>query len=297
MRGQEPIYCRHSRAMEDDVMLKSMNENNWHDFLDNAIEGALTNNRSLQNEFVDNIFENLNICFRDYKLMFKDVAVNYYQLLLTSSRDNVIRVLKFIDAPLRNIKDFVEVVGAQQLFHMCVQKVIQTGRTPLTNSPRTLPDIKPPEHLDSGVSLPNFSILYNKYRNSAARWMLSAFFLAQLFQEISEETLSSELLIVNMLEELLWNCSAREGSNKSQTSRGLDEDISSRFVTDNKSSILIDRSIRTFAPNTTPTPSKSPISSRTRSKADARDIKSKGVYSYGTFNNTDIKKEEEEEDE
>ena len=25
MRGQEPIYCRHSRATEDDVMLKSMN--------------------------------------------------------------------------------------------------------------------------------------------------------------------------------------------------------------------------------------------------------------------------------
>ena len=130
--------------------------------------------------------------------MFEDVAVNYYQLLLTSSRGNVIRVLKFIDAPLRNIKDFVEVVGAQQLFHMCVQKFIQTGRTPLTNSPRTLPDIKPPEHLDSGVSLPNFSILYSKYRNSAARWMLFAFFLVQLFQEISEETLSSELLIVNM---------------------------------------------------------------------------------------------------
>ena len=52
--------------------------------------------------------------------MFEDVAVNYYQLLLTSSRDNVIRVLKFIDAPLRNIKDFVEAVGAQRLFHMCV---------------------------------------------------------------------------------------------------------------------------------------------------------------------------------
>ena len=132
MRGQEPIYCRHSRVTEDDVMLKSMNENNWHDFLHNAIEGTLTNNRSVQNEFVDNISENLNICFCDYKLMFEDVAVNYYQLLLTSSRDNVIRVLKFMDAPLRNIKDFVEVVGAQQLFHMCVQKFIQTGRTPLT---------------------------------------------------------------------------------------------------------------------------------------------------------------------
>ena len=193
-------------------------------------------------------------------------------------------------------------------------------------------------------------------------------FLVQLHQEISEETLPLELLIVNMLEELLWNCSTRElmpnpkdgniqfhqvehftntfidilseelssnsqqleleqsmyrqnlrktfekgieetssildsarkfgrkiksyieGSDKLQTSRGFDEDIRSRFVTDNKSSILIDRSISTFAPNTTYTPSKSPISSRTRSKADARDIKSKGVYSYDTFNNTDIKK-------
>ena len=41
MRVQEPIYCRYSMATEDDVMLKIMNENNWHDFLDNAIEGAL----------------------------------------------------------------------------------------------------------------------------------------------------------------------------------------------------------------------------------------------------------------
>ena len=342
MRGQEPIYCRHSRATEDDVMLKSMNENNWHDFLDNSIEGALTNNRSVQNEFVDNIFENLNICFPDYKLMFEDVAVSYYKLLLTSSSDNVIRVLKFIDALLRDIKDFVEVVGTST------------------------------EHFDLGIPLPNFSILYNKYRNSAARWMLPAFFLVQLFQEVSEETLSWELLIVKMLEESLWNCSAREhmsnpkdgniqfyqvehftntfidilwkelssnsqqleleqstyrqnlsktfeksieelsstldsvckfgrkimsyfeGSDKSQTSRGLDEDIRSRFVTDNKSSVLIYRSISsqhhvyTF---------KISFSSRTRSIAETRDIKSKGVYSYGTFNNTDIKKEAEEEDE
>ena len=64
-----------------------------------------------------------------------------------------------------------------------------------------------------------------------------------------------------------------KGRDKSQTSRGLDEDIRSPFVTDNKSSVLIDRSIRTFTPNTTSTPSKSPISSRTRSKVDARDVR------------------------
>ena len=63
MRGQEPIYCRHSRVTEDDIMLKNMTENNWHDFLDNTIERVLTNNRNVQNEFVDNIFENHNICF------------------------------------------------------------------------------------------------------------------------------------------------------------------------------------------------------------------------------------------
>ena len=40
--------------------------------------------------------------------------------------------------------------------------------------------------------------------------MLSALFLAQLFQEISAETPSTEALIVNMLEALLLNCSAKE---------------------------------------------------------------------------------------
>ena len=35
------------------------------------------------------------------------------------------------------------------------------------------------------------------------------FFIAQLFQEISEETLSPEALIINMLEEVLSNCTAK----------------------------------------------------------------------------------------
>ena len=68
MRGQEPIYCRHSRATEDGIMLKSMNENNWHDFLDNTIEGALTNNHSVQNEFVGNFFwRKRNSCVKVYR--------------------------------------------------------------------------------------------------------------------------------------------------------------------------------------------------------------------------------------
>ena len=40
--------------------------------------------------------------------------------------------------------------------------------------------------------------------------MLASFFIAQLFKEISSNNLESETLIVNMLEELLLNCSARD---------------------------------------------------------------------------------------
>ena len=276
----------------------------------------MTNRKSSGNEREDNIFENLRICFHKYRVML--------QALLTSSQDNIIRVLKFIDVPLRNVKHFVEPVGAQKLFHMCVGKFIQTGRTPLANSPRTLPDIKPPEHLILNSPLPSFSRLYTVYRNTTASWMLSAFFLAQLFQEISEETPSTEALIVNMLEELLLNCSAKElmsnlrnsniqfhhaeeftntfvkilnqevssnsrqseleknryrqnlretfekstkldtqvldnvrelrrrletsldGVNKSATFRGLDENIRSQFLSEEKS--VLDKNIRTFAP-------------------------------------------------
>ena len=40
--------------------------------------------------------------------------------------------------------------------------------------------------------------------------MLASFFIAQLFKEISSNNSESETLIVNMLEELLLNCSARD---------------------------------------------------------------------------------------
>ena len=40
--------------------------------------------------------------------------------------------------------------------------------------------------------------------------MLAAFFVGQHFQEIAEESPQSEMLIVNMLEEFLSNCSARD---------------------------------------------------------------------------------------
>ena len=46
LNGKDPIYCNHTRAMRDDVML---DENNWHKFLDSAIHGALTGARGDDN--------------------------------------------------------------------------------------------------------------------------------------------------------------------------------------------------------------------------------------------------------
>ena len=63
----------------------------------------------------------------------------------------------------------------------------------------------------TGSPLPSFSKLYDRFRNTRAYWMLSVFFLAQLFREITDSNdLSSRALVTNMLEEMLLNCSARE---------------------------------------------------------------------------------------
>ena len=93
---------------------------------------------------------------------------------------------------------------------MCVEKDFETSMTPINDSPKALPNIKPPPHL-IGSRLPSFSKLYEKFRNTGAKWMLSMFFIAELFREITDsDNLSSKHLVTNMLEELLFNCSARE---------------------------------------------------------------------------------------
>ena len=50
IRGIEPIYCRHSRATKDDMMIETMNENNWLEFPDNTIEGSLTSEKDTKND-------------------------------------------------------------------------------------------------------------------------------------------------------------------------------------------------------------------------------------------------------
>ena len=77
LNGRDLIYCKHIRVMRDDVMLKTMNENNWHEFLDGAIHGALTGTSADDNPWIKNIFTNLNHCFSDYYHAFDNIARTY----------------------------------------------------------------------------------------------------------------------------------------------------------------------------------------------------------------------------
>ena len=86
----------------------------------------------------------------------------------------------------------------------------ETGKMPIDDPLKALPDIKLPDRLIDSA-LPSFSKLYARFRNTRASCLLSALFLAQLFREITDSNnLSSDALVSNMLEELLLKCYARE---------------------------------------------------------------------------------------
>ena len=54
LNGRDQIYCKHTRVMREDVMLETMNENDWLEFLDSAIHGTLTGVRGVDNPCIKN---------------------------------------------------------------------------------------------------------------------------------------------------------------------------------------------------------------------------------------------------
>ena len=104
-------------------MLETTNESNWHKFLDNAIEGFLTSLKDSENDWINNIFENLHICYKTFALMFEDIAEYYYKLLLSGSKGNILKAFKFIDAPLRNVRQHTKIRGSRKTFQHLRRKI------------------------------------------------------------------------------------------------------------------------------------------------------------------------------
>ena len=84
------------------------------------------------------------------------------------------------------------------------------GKRLMNKSVTILPKINLPNHMDRGTTLPVFSEIYKKYRNTKTGWMLALFLIVQLFKEILGYNLESEMFIINVPEELLLNCYTRD---------------------------------------------------------------------------------------
>ena len=99
--GIDPIYYKHTRFTEDDDMLETMNENNWHEFLNSSIEGTLEEATRNGNQLIKNIFKNLDSCFKEYREIIEDIAQAYFELGFLDEKKTLFEYLGFSTFPLK----------------------------------------------------------------------------------------------------------------------------------------------------------------------------------------------------
>ena len=139
------------------------------------------------------------------KILNKHISSSWF----LNQKKNIIPVLKFLDIPAKNLWDTVDVLGYENLFFMCADTFFSNGE----NSFEQLIWI-----------LGQLCLLFFHCLNFTVThwsgWMLVAFFVGQLFQETVEESLQSEMLIVNMFEEFLkLFCKGSKKRSERKTSR------------------------------------------------------------------------------
>ena len=107
LNNENMIFLRHSKSTTDDVMIKTMNGDNWHQFLSNSIRGALDDPQAadeagclhLEGQWIRNIF---NKCFRSYAMFFKELASTYKEILFSDAVNNRIKTYKFAEIPFKS---------------------------------------------------------------------------------------------------------------------------------------------------------------------------------------------------
>lgn len=167
MSDEHPILIRHSKAPTDDVMIQTMNENNWLEFLSDSISGTLENSQaankksciSKEGQWIRNIFRRLNKYFRVYSMLFEELATTEKKLLFIGAGNNRIKAYKFAEISFKNFASMEDAVSYEKLYFKMAEKYFATGKTPFLVPPQNLPEIKP-------VSLPNFSNLYREFSDT-----------------------------------------------------------------------------------------------------------------------------------
>ena len=97
--GPGPIYCKYTKATKDDDLLETMNENNWHEFLNGSILSTLGGIRRKENQWLKNITANLEWCIYHYKYAFDKIAHLYHKLLEKGPIENMIRLFRHLNIP------------------------------------------------------------------------------------------------------------------------------------------------------------------------------------------------------
>ena len=72
----------------------------------------------------------------------------------------------------------------KELYFKTAEKYFDTGKTPLSASPKNLPEIRPPSHLDLSTTLPSFSSLYREFSYTPAKMDANIFLHNAIFSRI-----------------------------------------------------------------------------------------------------------------
>ena len=72
----------------------------------------------------------------------------------------------------------------EELYFKVIEKYFDTGKTPLSVLPKNLQEIRPPSHLDSSTTVPRSSSLHRELSDTPVKWMLTSFFIMQLFKNL-----------------------------------------------------------------------------------------------------------------
>ena len=153
--------------------------------MSDSIRGALDNPQALdehgrlhlEGQWIRNIFTRLNKCLRIYAMFFEELVSTYKKLLFSGAGKNGIKAYKFAEILFNSFDSMQDEVLNKELYFKMAEKYCGMGKTPLSASPKNLPEIRQPSHLDSSTTLPSFSSLYREFSDTPAKWMLTSFFI------------------------------------------------------------------------------------------------------------------------
>lgn len=88
---EQSILLRHNAAVNYDVVIETMNKNNWHQFLRDSIQGTLDKvaacnmggTQDIESQWMKDVFNYLRICFIRYKnLLNKNLLLQKITILI-----------------------------------------------------------------------------------------------------------------------------------------------------------------------------------------------------------------------